>query len=298
MTGPVRTLAVCWKWVVDPQLGADQPDRDRVDERWARISHADEAALEVALRLRRRGDTVVVVTTGPPAADADLRRALAAGADRAVRIEVSSDGGHSGVESVGLDSSGSARLLADTVGDADFILCGDYSLDRGSGSVPAFLAGLIGASQALGLVEVETETVTPVGTIRVVRRLDGGRREVLDVDAPAVLSVEGSVASLRRAGLVATLAAATAPVRTVTAGGDQPQVPPYESPGAHPPTVRPYRPRARAVPIPDGSTLDRVRAILDVGGAEPTHNETVVLDPPAAAQRILDQLGEWGYLDS
>ncbi len=36
------------------------------------------------------------------------------------------------------------------------------------------------------------------------------------------------------------------------------------------------------------------KAILDVGGHD-GHAETVTLDPPAAARRILDQLDEWGY---
>ena len=58
--------------------------------------------------------------------------------------------------------------------------------------------------------------------------------------------------------------------------------------------VHPYRPRARTLPPPTGDSLARVRAILDVGGGD-GRAETVTLDPPAAARRILEQLDEWGY---
>ena len=77
-------------------------------------------------------------------------------------------------------------------------------MDRGTGSVPAFLAHELGNAQALGLVEVDTgHAVDRAVDCACVRRLDGGRREVLDVAAPAVLSVEGSVRRLRRAPLAA-----------------------------------------------------------------------------------------------
>ncbi len=47
-----------------------------------------------------------------------------------------------------------AALLAQALREvgADGVLCGDASLDGGSGSVPAFLAGELRAAQALGLV--------------------------------------------------------------------------------------------------------------------------------------------------
>ena len=71
--------------------------------------------------------------------------------------------------------------------------------------MPAFLAAELGSGQALGLVGVRAGAN---GTLRVVRRLDGGRREVLDAPPGTVLSVEGAAASLRRASLPAELAAA------------------------------------------------------------------------------------------
>jgi electron transfer flavoprotein beta subunit len=260
-------------------------DREReADRRWSGVSAADEAALEVALAIadehRAAGDhetvDVMVICLGPAGADDVLRDALAAGATSVVRVDSSTE----------LDSRVVAVALAGQLGDRDLVLCGDYSLDRGTGSVPAFLAGELSSAQALGLLEVRPAGGAPSSAFIVVRRLDGGRREILEVTAPAVLSVEGSAASLRRASLAASLAARAASIETVR--GPHGRLPEAE--------IHPYRPRARVLAAPAGRPLDRVREILDVGGSD-THAELVALDPPAAAVKILDQLHDWGYLD-
>lgn len=264
---------MCWKWVsLDNET---DPDR-----RWAGVSAADEAALEVALRLASAdASSVTVVSLGPDAADTVLRDAHAVGADEVIRVDASTE----------LDSLTVAMALAQHLRRCDVVVCGDYSPDRGTGSVPAFLADELGAAQALGLVSVATDGATTgdaaPGPIRVVRRLDGGRREVLDVPTPAVLSVEGSVARLRRASLTSSLASKSVDVTVVP--GPHGRLPETE--------IHPYRPRARSLPAPAGDTLARVREILDVGGGN-ERAEVVTLDPPDAARRILDQLRDWGYL--
>ena len=90
--------------------------------------------------------------------------------------------------------------------DVSVVVCGAWSIDRGSGSVPAFLAARLDAAQALGLVSLSFDA-SPRRTIEAERRLDRGRRERLRVAAPAVLSVEGGSARLRRATLDRVLAA-------------------------------------------------------------------------------------------
>jgi hypothetical protein len=62
--------------------------------------------------------------------------------------------------------------------------------------------------------------------------------------------------------------------------------------------LRPFRPRARVLPGPSGaSALDRIRALTDTAGAASGAHELAVLDPPAAADRILEALAAWGYRD-
>ena len=123
------------------------------------------------------------------------------------------------------------------------------------------------------------------------RRLDGGRREVLSVPPPCVLSVEGSVANLRRAGLRASLASAAAPIRVRRAGHD-PRSRRAADDGDAVPAAG-----ARAAAAPRGATsLARVRELTDAGGASAAHGETVTLAPRAAAERIVAALREWGEL--
>jgi len=263
------TITVCIKWVL--------PNRDG-DERFAGISLADQAALETGLAVAEAlNETCSVVTLGPPAAEASLRDALACGAHDVLRIDSSID----------IDSSETARLLAAHCAHSHLIVCGDYSADRGSGSVPALVAARLGRGQALGLIDVQI-----VGeNLSVVRRLDGGRREKLSIVGPAVISVEGSVARLRRASLRATLAASEARVDVVVEDGSGSLHRPSE-----PAPIRPYRPRARVVPSPSGlSALDRVRQITDTSSSK-GHGETVTLSPADAARRILDSLRAWGYV--
>jgi len=261
-------VLVCWKWVA--------PDDD---DRWAGVSAADEAALEIALTLAGDSDVdafVTVATVGPLAAEAALRDAMARGARRAVRVDAPRD----------LRSDAVAAALAPLATGCTWVLCGDYSLDRGSGSVPALIAAHQGVAQALGLVDVGT-VADAERRLHALRRLDGGRREELLLSPPAVVSVEGSVARLRRASLTAELAARTATIEVV-AGPTAPRETPIEE--------GPYRPRARVLAAPTGDdALTRIRALMS-SGVEVTHGETVTLDPPQAAARIVQSLHEWGYL--
>jgi electron transfer flavoprotein beta subunit len=248
------------------------------DPRTSGASPADQAALEWALRCAAAwGGSVVVVSAGPASADAVLREALAVGAAEAVRVDLSPDA----------TSEAVAAGLAEVLDGVDVVWCGDYSLDRGSASVPAYLAGHLGAAQALGLVGVE---LGETGSVTALRRLDGGRRERLAVEAPAVLSVEGSTARLRRAPLAAAITARNAPVRVVAG----PVVPDHAAR-----VSRPFRPRPRVLPTPEGATaLDRIVRIAGVHTATSADHAALTLEPEAAARRILDALREWGELDA
>lgn len=259
----------CLKWT------AQEPGADPADVRVAGVSEADQSALEVALRLAEQltDERVTVVTVGPRAADRALRDAISCGAAAAIRVDASEE----------ISSDDVAQELAVVVAGARFVVCGDYSTDRGSGSVPAFLAHRLGVAQALGLITVALAD----NAVRAVRRLDGGRREVLSVPEPCVLSVEGAVADLRRASLRSSLASASAPVdvKPRTTSGSAPS----------PTLVTPFRPRARTLLPPAGDdALARIRALTDPGGGSAAHGETLTLEPDAAAARILAALREWG----
>ncbi len=266
-------VVVCWKWVA-----FDGPSSN-----WSGISAADEAALEVGLRLAEATGSVTVLCVGPPEAEQALRTALAVGAAAVQRIDADPQA----------NSTMVAHAIARVAAASDIIVCGDVSLDRATGSVPATVAALLGRARALGLVSLDTTAVP----LRAVRRLDGGRREILEVPPPAVLSVEGAVARLRRGSLAATIAATDAVVTTIPSPPASADTPAFSA-TTESPTITPYRPRPRVVDAPAGSTLERLRDLLGMGDGDGdvSRTETVALDPDEAAVRILEQLTAWGYL--
>ena len=277
-------ILVCMKWValrpeIDPLTGSMV-----TDERWSGPSLADQAALEWALRLAEaRATATHVVTVGTDAADAMLRDALAAGATTATRVHLDAGDEHQAT------SACVGRLLADVARPLDpaMVLCGDWSLDRGSASVPSFLAAELALDAACGLVRIEQ---TDERRLEVERRLDGGRREVLAVTGPAVLSVEGATARLRRAPLRGVLHARTASVRVVTVGiGDIE----WE---LTPERVGSFRPRARILDAPMAADPRRRVEALTGAHTSRTPPQRLALDPDTAADVILDRLRAWGQL--
>lgn len=247
-------------------------------------SSADLAALEWALRLGEHWSLpVLAVTGGPPDADTMLRDAAAAGASRIVRVELPED----------VPSAAVAGALAPVLAGAAVVCCGDASPDRGSGSVPAFLAHELGAAQALGVIDMRTAGAEP-GAVLATRRLDRGRRERLRVSAPAVVSVEAAGVRPRRAPLSGVLAARDAAVEVREA----PAADSADPTAGRVRTVRrgPYRPRARVLPAPASS--DARARVLALTGALDEHvpPRTLAVDPETGAEELLTFLREAGYV--
>lgn len=290
---------------VDPVSGAIVRDA-----RSAGPSPAEWAALEHALRVAEVwSGNVLVVCAGPVAVESTLRQAAALGvavlrvpwpqAPQEGRLApaVGRDTEPLGtalqyIEDLALDERALAAALAEairSVGEPALVLCGDRSSDRGTGAMPAFLAHELGAAQALGLVHLRAEGDVLIGE----RRLDGGRREVLRVPRPAVCSVEGAGVRLRRASLPAVISATNTEVAVA---------PSHRSAAGMAVTVavsgvRPYRPRTRVLPPPEGST-PRER-LLELTGALGRHEPPTIIGPieaAGAADALIGFLRRNGYL--
>jgi electron transfer flavoprotein beta subunit len=279
-------IVACLKLVelrasVDPLSGSVIPD-----PKSAGIGPADEAALEWALRMAGAWDGSVAVTSaGGEACEHVLRMAVAAGANRALRIDVDPAASS---EFVAGALAGAVRELA---GNQPFVVCcGDASVDRGSASVPGFLAAYLEAAQALGLVGVSVIAGAAAASLEVHRRLDRGRREHLRLEAPCVISVEGGTARLRRASLPHALAEREVVVEVLKAS------PLLDDHAVDLVGIEPFRPRARVVPAPAGNSA-RAR-ILQLSGSfhERPRARTLVLDPDSAAEELLGALASWGEL--
>jgi electron transfer flavoprotein beta subunit len=270
-------IAAALKWVdlrpdIDPLAGTV-----RHDDRTTGFSLADAAALECALLLGEAWQLpVAAITAGPPEAQAVLRDAAAFGPRRLVLIAADIDA----------PSEAIAEALAPSLDGAAVVCCGDYSADRGTGSVPAFLAGRLEAAQALGLTGL---TPRSRGCLIAQRRLDGGRREHLEVTAPAVISVEPGAARLRRAALSGLLAAREAAIEAA------------EGAATHRPRVQvmrtaPYRPRPKILPPPH-DPLPRARLIALTGALTERTPPRVVRAPcDEAADELIRYLKDKGYL--
>ncbi len=275
-------VAVCMKWValrpdIDPVSGAVSND-----ERWSGPSLADQAALELALQIgAARNATVIVLSIGDTPSDAMLTEALACGATKAIRIMNAAPANDTAPTSASV-----AAALAEVLRPLapQLVFCGDWSLDRGSGSVPPFLAAELNYGQACGIVQVQRQSRD---TLQVDRRLDGGRRESLTISGPAVISVEGVAAHLRRATLAGLMAAQKTPIELRSTTKLVASTAPVRT--------GPFRPRARILDAPSSSEPRQRLEVLTGAFSNRTPPMRATLDPEDAADLILAKLAEWGY---
>ena len=264
------------------------------------LSPADAAALEQALRMAESWDgRVVAVAVGPESIDPILRDVAALGVT-VVRVPSAHDSdGHRYVAELAEDEHGLAETVLAAVrpfGRPVLVVCGDRSVDRGTGALPAFLAHELGAAQALGLVALRSDG--PEAVV-VERRLDAGWRERLRVRLPAVCSVEGAGVRLRRASLAGALAAADAAVPVDRSTGMTAAGSAAGTGVLHIGATRPYAPRTRVIPAPEGHD-PRLR-LLALTGALVAHDPPTVVHPADAAEAadvLLSFLARHGYIDA
>jgi electron transfer flavoprotein beta subunit len=262
-------------WSVTVRAQSIEADHN-LDQRFGGLSAADESALETALVLAEAWSwSVVAVSAGPTVSAEALVVALSAGCKDVLRIDCPSEACSASV----------AHELGRAFAACDVVVCGDYSLDRGSGSTPAFLAAETDRVQALGVTAV---LAAEPGTVIVDRRLEAGRRERLRLAGPLVISVEPQVARLRRGSLQQVLAARSAIIPVLEAD----QVPRLDVPTRR----RPFRPRAKHRPTPTGSPHERIASLIGLGRPV-TVRQQLELSPVAAADRIIGQLEAWEYLE-
>ncbi len=278
---------------VDPLTGSVRQDAWGIG-----LSAPDGAALEHALRICDRwSGRLLAITAGPPSTEPVLRQVAALGAS-VLRVPVPERELERGsVSELAEDEHDLARRLVAAIGPwgpPSLVLCGDRSVDRGTGALPAFVAHELGAAQALGLVALEPAEKE----LSAERRLDGGWRERLRVSLPAVCSVEPAGTRLRRGSLAGALAAESmvvpvdrTPLRTDLHAKDQ----------RGPVRVgqsRAFAPRARVLPAPEGDD-PRLR-LLALTGALVSHDPPMVVGPVGsaeAADALIGFLVRHGYLE-
>ena len=145
----------------------------------------DRPALEVALQLKEsQGGSVTVLTMGPPTAEASLREAIAAGADRSLML---CDPALSGSDTLATSTAlcAGVRYLA----PFDLLLFGSRTSDSDTGQVGPQTALLLDLPMVSGAVQVTATS----DSLTVSRTMDGFS-EIYDVDMPAALTIHPTAA--------------------------------------------------------------------------------------------------------
>lgn len=183
-------IIVCVKHVPDTTEAEVRirPDKKDIEKEGLplKINEWDEYAAEEAILIKERlGGTVVAITVGPPEAEATLRRVLAKGADMAIRVW---DGSLEGSDGYVI-----AKVLAKTIEAKglkyDLILTGAQAADDGFAVVGPMLAELLGIPHA---TLVKKEEILD-GRVRVHRELEGGLEEVVELELPALLTIQTGI---------------------------------------------------------------------------------------------------------
>ncbi|MBT2162028.1 electron transfer flavoprotein subunit beta/FixA family protein [Zobellia barbeyronii] len=138
------------------------------------INPNDEFGLTRAMWFKeKQGATVHIATVGEASVEPTMRKALAIGADEAIRINA-----------VPTDGFFVAEQLANVIKDGayDLIIAGRESIDYNGGMVPGILATLLGMNFVNTCISLEVEGTTATA----IREIDGGK-ETVQTSLPLVI---------------------------------------------------------------------------------------------------------------
>jgi electron transfer flavoprotein beta subunit len=189
-------ILVCVRRVPDTseneiQLNAAGNDIERDDLVYS-VNEPDNYAVEEALQIAAKaGGNVTVVTVGGEDDEEVLRREMAMGANQGVLI---SDDAFNGS-----DGKGIATILKAFVqkGKYDLVLTGIQAEDGGA-QVGGMLAALLDYPFAS---LVNSISVLDGGKLKVSREIEGGNREMSEIDLPCVLSIQTGINEPRYVGM-------------------------------------------------------------------------------------------------
>lgn len=181
-------ILVCVKQVPEPETAihikedGSWIDMDSFDE--FKMNRLDEFAVEEAVRLKETLSDVCIdiISVGPARAADVIRRSIGMGADIGVHI-VHEDDSH-------LSPASIAAWIAQYAKHHDYtlILTGAMSEDCMNGQTGPMIAAHLGWPCATGIVFQKLASDNE--TIYVEREIEGGKRDTLELDLPAVLTIQ------------------------------------------------------------------------------------------------------------
>jgi len=138
------------------------------------INPNDEFGLTRAMWFKeKQGAQVTVANVGGAETEPTLRKALAIGADEAIRVNTPATDGFS-----------VAKHLANVInnGGFDLVIAGRESIDYNGGMVPGMIAGLISANFVNNCIGLEVDGTSATA----IREIDGGK-ETVSTSLPLVI---------------------------------------------------------------------------------------------------------------
>ena len=202
-------ILVCARRVPDTseneiQLNSAGNDIER-DELVYSINEPDNYAVEEALQIVARvGGSVSVVTVGGEDDEEVLRREMAMGANHGILLTDDAFAGS--------DGRGIAVILKGFVqkGKYDLILTGVQAED-GAAQVGGMLAAMLDHPFASLVNAIE---VLDGKKLKISREIEGGNREISEIDLPCVLSIQTGINEPRYVGMRGIRAVASVPIPT------------------------------------------------------------------------------------
>ena len=202
-------ILVCIRRVPDTseneiQLNAAGNDIERDDLVYS-INEWDNYAVEEALQIVARvGGSVSVVTVGSEDDEEVLRRQMAMGANHGILLTDDAF--------TGSDARGIATILKAYVvkGKYDLVLTGVQAEDGGA-QVGGMLAAMLDYPFASLVNSIQ---VLDNGKLKVTREIEGGNKEINEIDLPCVLSIQTGINEPRYVGMKGIRQVASVPIPT------------------------------------------------------------------------------------
>lgn len=162
------------------------------------LNEWDDYAIESAVQIAENTPAVetVGVTIGPERAEETVRMALAKGLDRAIRVW------DDALESVtDIATRPTTQILKRVVAqeDPDLVLTGVQASDDASGVTGVSLADAVGFEHAAVVNDIELQEESQMVSVR--QELEGGLEQLVDVELPAVLTIQAGTNEPRYASL-------------------------------------------------------------------------------------------------
>jgi len=176
-------IVVCIKQVPASNDAKIDPETKRIirEGQKAIMNPFDTYALEEGVRMKEKyGGEVIALTMGPPKAEAVLREAISAGADRGILLSDRVFGG----SDTWATSYALARAI-EKIEDVDLVICGKQAIDGDTAQVGPGIASHLDWMQAtyvMAVDSIEDNNIT-------VKRMHEDGYDVCELRLPAVLTV-------------------------------------------------------------------------------------------------------------